>query len=214
MRRFTLVILFSGLLPGVKASADQQEAAAAAQRMAVEQAMQPSLAAQVASIRKQASLSMPVASDFFVTIESPVPQTVATATCPALAPARAKDMVEKTARTHGLRAELLQAVIQQESAFRPCAVSAKGAMGLMQLMPATAEQFGVSDPFDPDQNITAGAKLLKQLLMRYAGDVSLALSAYNAGASKVDDAGGIPPLAETTSYVQRIMTSLGEKQER
>ena len=74
----------------------------------------------------------------------------------------------------------------------------------MQLMPATALQFGVQDPFDPEENINAGARFLKQLMTRYAGDLTLALGAYNAGPGRVDAAGGLPPIAETLNYVQDI----------
>lgn len=117
-------------------------------------------------------------------------------------------IVADTAEREGLDPRLLTAVIQQESAFRPCAVSQKGAQGLMQLMPATAEQFGVKDSFDIQENIGAGAKLLKGLLTRYTGDLSLALGAYNAGPGKVDEAGGVPAIPETTNYVREILRKL------
>ena len=109
----------------------------------------------------------------------------------------------------GVSSDLIRAVIVQESAFNPCAISPKGALGLMQLMPETARQFGVSDPFDPGQNIGAGANLLRQLLDRYGGDLSLALSAYNAGPTTVDKTGKMPAIPETVNYVRRIMGSLG-----
>src|SRR5262249_2885260 len=100
------------------------------------------------------------------------------------------------------------AVIDEESAARPCAVSYQGAEGLMQLMPATAEQFDVTDPFDPRQNIAAGTKFLKFLLNKYGNDVGLALGAYNAGPSRVDQEGGIPPIPETINYVGDILRKL------
>ena len=109
----------------------------------------------------------------------------------------------------GVSSELVRAVISQESAFNPCAVSPKGALGLMQLMPDTARQFGVSNPFDPSQNVGAGANLLRQLLDRYGGDLTLALSAYNAGPTTVDRTGKMPAIPETVNYVRRIMGSLG-----
>jgi soluble lytic murein transglycosylase-like protein len=99
-------------------------------------------------------------------------------------------------------------VIRKESAFYPCAVSPKGALGLMQLMPATAEMLGVTDPFDPKQNVDAGAKFLKQLIEKYAGDLPLALSAYNAGPARVDTARGVPDIAETKNYVADILSSI------
>ena len=98
--------------------------------------------------------------------------------------------------------------MRQESAFKPCAVSAKGAMGLMQLIPGTAAGLGVKDPFDPEQNVLGGAKLLKQLMDRYSGDLSMTLSAYNAGTRPVDAADGVPMIPETIDYVSRILARL------
>jgi soluble lytic murein transglycosylase-like protein len=117
-------------------------------------------------------------------------------------------LLRDAATREGVKLDLLQAVVSQESGARPCAVSPKGAMGLMQLMPDTAAQFGVKDPFDPRQNIDSGAKLLKQLLDRYQGNIAMALGAYNAGPARVDAAGGVPPIQETLRYVQAILGSL------
>jgi soluble lytic murein transglycosylase-like protein len=107
--------------------------------------------------------------------------------------------------------ELIRAVINQESGSRPCAVSEVGAQGLMQLMPATASELGVQNAFDPKQNVDAGAKLLKQLLAKYNGDISLALSAYNAGESRVDREGAVPPISETINYVFSILSQLAKR---
>jgi soluble lytic murein transglycosylase-like protein len=117
-------------------------------------------------------------------------------------------MIDGAAQGNQLQAKLLRGVIEQESGKRPCAVSAKGAQGLMQLMPATAEQLEVADPFDAKQNIEAGAKYLKQLLDRYKGDVKLALAAYNAGPAAVDQKNGIPDIKETQIYVEAIVQKL------
>jgi soluble lytic murein transglycosylase-like protein len=100
---------------------------------------------------------------------------------------------------------LLLAVIGTESGGRVGAVSTKGALGLMQLMPATAKRFGVTDPMDPDQNIAGGAQYLSFLLDRFGGDAVLALAAYNAGEGAVDRHGGVPPYAETRAYVARTV---------
>ena len=122
-------------------------------------------------------------------------------------------MIGDTAQKEGLSADLLRGVMKQESGFRPCAVSSKGAMGLMQLMPATAEQFGIQNPFDPVSNLDAGARFLKQLLGRYDGDLPKALGAYNAGPAKVDAAGGVPAIPETMDFVKSILGKLGIKDE-
>ena len=135
--------------------------------------------------------------------------SVANLDCEPLPEAEVAPIFQEAARREGLEPGLLSAVIKQESGFRPCAVSQKGAQGLMQLMPATVEQMGVHDPFDIKQNIDGGAKFLKELLTRYSGNLSLALGAYNAGPGKVDAAGGaIPPIAETEAYVKQILSNM------
>ena len=137
------------------------------------------------------------------------PAGPANADCEAMSEQELRAAVEDAARREGLTPDLLRAMIGKESSFRPCAVSNRGAQGLMQLMPATQAQFGVTDPFDPQQNIGAGAKLMKTLLERYSGDLPLALGAYNAGPGKVDQFGGIPAYPETIDYVTDIMGKLG-----
>ncbi len=115
------------------------------------------------------------------------------------------DIVRDKSRAAGLDPELLYAVIEQESRFSACAVSPKGAAGLMQLMPATQATYGVANPFDPERNVATGAKFLQSLLGRF-GDLSLALAAYNAGPETVARCGGIPNIPETRNYVSRILT--------
>jgi len=132
--------------------------------------------------------------------------------CPPLGPAELEPLVDQAAGQENLDPELLFSVIRQESAARPCAVSSKGAMGLMQLMPATALQFGVADPFDPKENVNAGARLLKQLLQLYGGNLSLALGAFNAGPGKVNQAGGVPDFPETLDYVHKVLSFLPQTQ--
>ena len=112
--------------------------------------------------------------------------------------------ITEHARRQQVAADLVRAVIQVESAFNPVAVSSKGAMGLMQLMPATARDLGVANPFDPEQNIRGGVKYLKQLLERFDNKVELALAAYNAGMGNVEKYGAVPPFKETRNYVDKI----------
>lgn len=114
-------------------------------------------------------------------------------------------MVDEIATASGVDPFLARAVIQTESAFNYKARSRAGALGLMQLMPATAERFGVLDPFDPRQNITGGTKYLRYLLDYFKGDLTKTIAAYNAGEGAVTKHGGIPPFAETRAYVPRVM---------
>jgi soluble lytic murein transglycosylase-like protein len=115
------------------------------------------------------------------------------------------EIIDKVSAAQGVDAKLVRAVIQVESAYRERAKSRKGAIGLMQLMPETARQYAVADPYEPESNIEAGIKHLKALLQRFAQDVPLALAAYNAGEAAVRRFGGIPPYPETRAYVSSIL---------
>jgi soluble lytic murein transglycosylase-like protein len=122
-----------------------------------------------------------------------------------------EDLIVEHARLNGVRPSLVRAVVQIESGFNPSAVSPRGALGLMQLMPATARQFHVGNPFNPAENVRAGVAYLKQLLVRYDNKEELALAAYNAGPGAVDRYGlSVPPYRETRNYVSRIGQMAGE----
>jgi soluble lytic murein transglycosylase-like protein len=121
-------------------------------------------------------------------------------------PSSFDDFITQAAEKYELDPALVKAVVHAESNFTPSAVSKAGAKGLMQLMDATAQRFGVTDSFDPIQNIEGGAKYLRILLDRYDGNETLALAAYNAGEGSVDRYNGIPPYAETQSYVPKVLS--------
>lgn len=118
-------------------------------------------------------------------------------------------LILQHASAHGVRPDLVRAVIQAESAFNVRARSPKGAMGLMQLMPGTAAELGVTDPWDPEQNIRGGVTYLKTLLVKYSQNEELALAAYNAGPAAVKKYGAVPPYRETRDYIARITNNAG-----
>ncbi len=143
----------------------------------------------------------------------PVPQSDAVRTTRQVSPERSRQyetLIQQHARLNGVRPDLVRAVIQVESGFDHTAVSPKGAMGLMQLMPATAAELGVGNPFNPADNVRAGVVYLRRLLDRYDNNETLALAAYNAGPGAVDRYGEtIPPYRETQSYVTKVNKAAG-----
>ena len=173
----------------LRAAREQQRAAAAIQREAA---------------RKQAELAGP----------GPLQHALAPAwsepACEPMADSAVVPLIEAAAKAQQLDAKLLSALIRQESGFRPCAVSAHGAKGLMQLMPAALDQFKVGDPFDPKESIDAGAHYLKQFVDKYKGDLSKALSAYRIGPTSVDQAKGVPDDPEVRGYVDAILGELAK----
>jgi soluble lytic murein transglycosylase-like protein len=184
-----------------------QSDAVAKQKAAVDSQV-AALAAQRASVRRQARLAPARQSAFFVTFDE---GSEATQDCEPLPLLRRRSLIDNAAQRAGIRPDLIEAVMEQESAFRPCSVSSKGAVGLMQLMPATSQKLGITDPFDPDQNVAGGAMLLKDLFDRYSGDLNRVLGAYNAGTVRVDEAGGVPAIPETSNYVEKILNRLLQK---
>jgi len=167
----------------------------------VRAAMADSLAAQRASIRRQRAAVGPARK---LSTAGPF----ADAICEAISQPELVRMIDTAAQREHVDPLLVREVAREESGFRPCAVSPKGAEGLMQLMPATQVQLKVQNPFSAQQSLEAGSKLLKQLLDRYHGDLSLALSAYNAGTGPVDKTGEIPAIPETQNYVSDILNRL------
>ena len=117
-------------------------------------------------------------------------------------------MIEQIANEHNVDPNLVKAVVEQESAYNPNAISKAGALGLMQLMPGTARELGVKDPLNPVENVRAGTKYLSSLLNRYQGNVIMALSAYNAGIKATDEHKGVPPFTETRNYVNGILKKI------
>jgi hypothetical protein len=226
------LILFSVLAQAPEAQAalrDQMQAATAKQR---EAAQRQAAALGLSQARESAPIPLSPSEDFFFTpwprpegftdpgrpaATTPGPEPTAPAPvkttgirfdCAPLGVDQMDGLVSEAAGRHAVPPELLRAVIRQESGGYPCAVSPVGAVGLMQLMPQTAEHLRVRDPADPRQSVDGGARYLRELLDRYGGDVERALGAYNAGPGAVDRHGGVPPYAETQGYVTNIMNWL------
>lgn len=188
------------------------------------EAMAASIAKQKASVRRQIAgegesdsphswftTPWPRAPFEIVAPQAPAPEPSSSslqAPCDPLPQSDVDGLIRDASSRQGLKEDLVRAVMQRESGFRPCAVSAKGAQGLMQIMPATAAELGVKNPFDPGENVHAGARLLKQLIERYKGNLELALSAYNAGAGRVDREGAVPDIPETRDYIRDILGKL------
>lgn len=125
----------------------------------------------------------------------------------SLSATQLESLVNEASARNGVEAGLVNAVVMAESAGNPSAVSHAGAQGLMQLMPGTAASCGISNAFDPNQNVDCGTRYLHQLLQRYDNNVELAVAAYNAGPGAVDQYHGVPPYAETREYVTRVLTA-------
>ena len=160
------------------------------------------------SIQKQeAALHKTHRPSALAPLDSPWYTPIATyVDCPRLPAATTEALAKRAADREGVDPDLLMAVMKKESDFRPCAVSPRGALGLMQLMPETANDLDVSNPLDPEQNVFGGARLLRELLDRYTGDPALALSAYNAGPARVTT--NVPDIPETKAYVSSILDQM------
>jgi soluble lytic murein transglycosylase-like protein len=192
--------IFLGMCLGAVAAEPQaaQEPAPefATRRAAAIQRMRESIAKQRESVRNQSARQPRVSS-----LEPAAPGGPE---CEPISPEQIEPMIAGSAAEWDVDPALVRALIHQESGFRPCAVSPRGALGLMQLMPETTALLGVADPFDPEQNVRSGVQYLRQMLDQFQNDASLALAAYNAGPSKVED-GSAAGLPETQHYVERIL---------
>ena len=210
--RQKLALLGLGLwLVGAAVAESPQETAGKAMAGSLARQAAAVAAMRVSIARQRAAMVMlplqtrdPGEADAFFTLPWPALGPA----CDPLPEEQLQPLIQQAALKEGLEADLLRAVAEQESGFRACAVSPKGAMGLMQLMPGTAQELGVRDPFDPQESLLSGAHYLKQLLTRFGGNAALALGAYNAGAGRVEEAGGVPEIPETTRYVQQILARL------
>jgi soluble lytic murein transglycosylase-like protein len=166
-------------------------------------------APSAAAVRDACSAVKEVAAT--MAANAPIPRNVA----PELAkremwsPTAVDGLVEEVAKRHNVDPNLVRSMIKVESNFNPRARSRKGAIGLMQLMPATARELKVANPYDPAQNLDGGVRHIKSLLENYNGDVALSLAAYNAGQGAVERHGGVPNYKETKAYVQRITNLYG-----
>jgi soluble lytic murein transglycosylase-like protein len=206
--RFCSIIALGGLVAGVSAAADPSEQS---RRITSVVRSDPRTGRLVRSV----VVTPKTVGERTVTATVVAPRAVS-ATLPApepeaAAPTGIDAAVEKIAAQHSVPAELLHSVIKIESNYNPNAVSAKGALGLMQLIPATARRFGVSDVFNPAENIEGGARYLRYLLDLYNWDLHLTLAAYNAGEAAVAKYGGIPPYAETRNYIVSVDRQLEKK---
>ncbi len=175
-----------------------------------------SLEKQRQSVLRQTGGAKP-SNSYFTTpwLSEPRPtaaQPAVEANCDPLPEVQLRDLVAAAAREHGVSPQLIHAVIRRESGGRPCAVSPKGAQGLMQLMPATQQTLNVADAFDPAASIGGGTRYLADLLKRYKGDLRRTLAAYNAGPQRVEPDGDLPDIAETKAYVTAIMADIESRQ--
>ena len=179
---------------------------------------QSAIEKQRASVRRQAHVSGSVAGFFTIpwanALAAP-PAVQAQGDCDPMPGESLDKLISTAAEREGVNPKLVRALVKRESAGKPCAVSPKGAQGLMQLMPATQSDLGISDPFDAEANVNGGVRYLKQMLDRYEGNTALALAAYNAGPQRVAAGPGskLPDIPETQAYVVAILADLNEENE-
>jgi hypothetical protein len=206
-RRIKSEVIFGFIWIAASSAVSGQQSATApfATNAAIDQ-QRRSLFAQRASLKRQMgenNFSAFLGTTFYGTTHG------VSFACPPLQIEKREDLIFDAARAQAIEPGLLRAVMHRESGFHPCAVSVKGALGLMQLMPDTLAQFHVTNAFDPVQSVHAGAALLRTLLDKYQGDLRLTLAAYNAGAARVDSTSPDRYPAETKNYIADILAELG-----
>jgi len=197
-----IVYLTSGRTVNVAGHRFEGDTVVLALRSGGEMVMSRALVARVAPDEVPWVPPVPLVPQGSVPVQVPVPQVQVLEV-----PAQIDALITKAAETHAVDPNLVRAVIKVESGWKPKARSHRGAMGLMQLMPATARAYGVRNAYDPAENINAGVKHLRSLLDRF--DVRLAVAAYNAGAGAVQRYGGVPPYRETREYVRKVLSLAG-----
>jgi soluble lytic murein transglycosylase-like protein len=203
------VIILTGLL-ALRLAASTPEAKNPPSQPTALDLQRESIRRQRDSLRQQLGIKIEATTAEFEFLTPPTP--LIESDCLPLESSEIEPLIADAAKKQSLSPQLVRAVIRQESGFKPCAVSSKGAQGLMQLMPSTATQLHVVDPFDPAQNVDAGAAFLKQMLSKYNGDLALALTAYNAGSGRADQLDPSQYPLETQDYVARILAEVGTTQ--
>jgi membrane-bound lytic murein transglycosylase MltF len=207
--RFLILVLFA--VSALRGETPDASKAVQAKAQSSIDAQKQSLRKQRDSLRQQLGIKEESTTADFEFVTSIAPLIVSD--CPRLEDPEVESLIAVVAKKEALSPQLLRAIMRQESGFKPCAVSIKGAQGLMQLMPATSAQFHVTDPFDPEQNVRAGAAFLRQLLKKYNGDLRLALVAYNAGPLRADQLTSSQYPQETQGYLASIFAEIGTPSE-
>lgn len=175
--------------------------AAAEERAAAEEAARAAKAAEEAAVS---------GNDFSSILNASSSTYADTTSSGTVCPSDLDAIFEEASQLYGVSVDLLKSIARAESGFHANAVSHAGAIGIMQLMPQTAASLGVTNAYDPRENIMGGARLITQLLSKYNGNTALALAAYNAGSGNVDKYGGIPPFTETQNYVRKVLSYMNE----
>ncbi len=197
----------AGQYPAPKPATLQSESPAKQQQESIGR-QRISIAAQQQAVERQRAVAGPAPNSLIYQPPLAAAQATNAFDCQPVPAMILENVIHNAAKTYDVEPDLIHAVIRQESKGYPCAVSDKGAVGLMQLMPDTAAEMGAAEPFDVIQNVSAGTRLLAELMRRYQGDLNRVLGAYNAGPAAVDRSSGIPKFPETINYVRSVLDQL------